>query len=197
MRLACYAAAARKPRRPPCALSRQGEQTLGGDSRAKSRRGQRRCSKPDRSPLSLREALEHQSTTLPCGGRDAGRPCRHCVDEGIPHQSSTLVPLFEHVRLPAQATRSRCLSPSSSEQAWLDGAGQFRTCIEVHQPADHQEMAYLATTRKTAAFISNRTAVMPIAHAPRRAATIARQLPGRAALYLACAMNRPLKSCVN
>jgi nickel-dependent lactate racemase len=85
------------------------------------------------------------------------------VDEGIPHLPELLVPLLEHIvqaNVRPEAISLVCGSPSTG-QPWLEELPDaFQDVhVEVHQPADRKQLAYVATTKAGRRVYLNRTAV--------------------------------------
>ncbi len=112
----------------------------------------------------MRDALEHPFDFPAL--RRALTPDDHVaivIDEGIPNLAALLVPLLEHIGQ-AQVTPNAITlvcSPPSSGQPWLEELPEeFEDVrVEVHQPGDRQQLAYLATTSDGRRVYLNRTIV--------------------------------------
>jgi nickel-dependent lactate racemase len=85
------------------------------------------------------------------------------IDEHAPQLPLLLVPILEHVRaagVAADAITLLCVPPSTG-QPWLeelpDAFQDVR--VEVHQPGDRRQLAYLATTKQGRRIYLNRSAV--------------------------------------
>jgi nickel-dependent lactate racemase len=85
------------------------------------------------------------------------------VDEELPLLSALLVPLLEHVQSAGVAPEAMTLlcAPSSSRQAWIEELPDaFQDVhVEVADPDDRRQVAYLATTHKGKRLYLNRTLV--------------------------------------
>ena len=112
----------------------------------------------------MRDALEHPLDYPAL--RLALTPDDHvaiAVDEGIPHLGQLLVVLLEHLQqacVQADAITLIC-APPSTNQPWLDELpDEFQDVrVEVHQPGDRKNLAYLAATKDDRRVYLNRTAV--------------------------------------
>lgn len=85
------------------------------------------------------------------------------VDEHLPHREDLLPPLLAHVASAGVALTSVTLlfgSPTSQEQ-WLESLPpeSRKIQVEVHDPANRDHLAYLATTRRGRRLYLNRTVV--------------------------------------
>ncbi len=85
------------------------------------------------------------------------------VDEQVPQLAGFLVPILEHLRsagVEADAVTLVCAPPSSG-QPWLEELPEEfeAVCVEVHDPGERKQLAYLATTRQGRRIYLNRSAV--------------------------------------
>jgi nickel-dependent lactate racemase len=85
------------------------------------------------------------------------------VDEGIAHLGQLLTPLLAHIgraHVHPEAITLVC-PPGSANQPWLDDLpDEYQDVhIEIHQPADRNKIAYLATTKQGRRVYLNRTCV--------------------------------------
>jgi nickel-dependent lactate racemase len=113
---------------------------------------------------SLRTALE-QPFEFPAL-REALTPDDHVVivlDEDVAHLGELLVPLLEHIQSAGVSAGAMTLlcPPSASQQRWLDDLPEsFEDVrLEVFDPTDRKQLAYLATTRKGRRLYLSRTVV--------------------------------------
>ena len=122
------------------------------------------CARPTRSPADLvRDALEHPLEFEAM--RRALTPDDHVtivLDAALPHASELLVEVLEHLRSAGvQLEAVTVLTPPGSPQGWIDDLpdeyADVRT--EIHDPADRQKLAYLATTGEGRRIYLNRTLV--------------------------------------
>jgi nickel-dependent lactate racemase len=112
----------------------------------------------------VRHALEQPVDFPPL--RRALTPDDHVVvaiDEHVPQLPLLLVPILEHIRAAGVAADAITLlcTPPSTGQPWLehlpDAFQDVR--VEVHQPGDRRQLAYLATTKHGRRIYLNRSAV--------------------------------------
>ena len=85
------------------------------------------------------------------------------IDEYLPRMGRLLVPILEHVASAGVAPEAITLLSASSaaDQGWLDDlpAAFEEVRVEVHDPKDRKQLAYLATTRAGRRLYLNRSVV--------------------------------------
>jgi nickel-dependent lactate racemase len=98
--------------------------------------------------------------------REALTPDDHVVivlDEDVAHLPQLLVPLLEHIQTAGVATEAVTLlcAPPASQQSWLEELPERfeEVRLEVFDPADRNQLSYLATTSKGRRLYLSRTVV--------------------------------------
>jgi nickel-dependent lactate racemase len=84
------------------------------------------------------------------------------LDEGLPHLELFLTPILEHLtqaRIAPDAITLVC--PTDTGQPWVETLPEAfeEVQIEVHNPADRNKLAYLATTKQGRRIYLNRTVI--------------------------------------
>jgi nickel-dependent lactate racemase len=85
------------------------------------------------------------------------------IDEDVPHLPEMLVPILEHICQAGVAAAAITLvcRPPSTGQAWVEELpDEYQDVrVEVHQPGDRRQLAYLATTKRGRRVYLNRSVV--------------------------------------
>ena len=124
---------------------------------------------PPVPPLAHLAAVVRAAVEAPLGFpalRRALTPDDHVavvIDESLPHLGQLLAPLLEHISSAGVAPEAITLvsTKPAADQGWLedlpDAFEEVR--IEVHDPKERKDLAYLATTRRGRRIYLNRTVV--------------------------------------